>query len=87
LNLDLAQVAVDKLAKLEPKNAGPYVLLSNMYASRGRWEDVEVLRKKIKSRSVIKLPGCSWIGVEKKVHMFTGGDSKGHPDLSIIMKM
>ncbi|QCE16833.1 structure-specific endonuclease subunit SLX1 [Vigna unguiculata] len=87
MNLDLAEVVVDKLAQLEPKNAGPIVLLSNMYASRGRWKDVEVLRKKIKSRSVIKLPGCSWIEVEKKVHMFTGGDSKGHAEQPIIMKM
>ncbi|XP_027350780.1 pentatricopeptide repeat-containing protein At1g56690, mitochondrial-like [Abrus precatorius] len=86
MKLDLAEVAVEKLAQLEPKNAGPYVLLSNMYASRGRWRDVEVLRKKIKTRSV-KLPGCSWIEVERKVHMFTVGDSKAHPEQPIIMKM
>ncbi|KAK7393727.1 hypothetical protein VNO78_22291 [Psophocarpus tetragonolobus] len=87
MKLDLAEVAIEKLARLEPKNAGPYVLLSNMYAYRGRWKDVEVLRGKIKAKSVIKLPGCSWIEVEKKVHMFTGGDSKGHPEQPIIMKM
>lgn len=87
LKLDLAEVAVEKLAKLEPQNAGPYVLLSHMYASRGRWKDVEVLRKKINARSVIKFPGISWIEVEKKVHMFTGGDNKGHPELPIIAKM
>ncbi|XP_058737169.1 pentatricopeptide repeat-containing protein At1g56690, mitochondrial-like [Vicia villosa] len=87
MKLDLAEIAVEKLAKLEPKNAGPYVLLSHMYASRGRWRDVEVLRKKINARSVVKFPGFSWIEVEKKVHMFTGGDSKGHPEQPIITKM
>ncbi|KAL5058361.1 hypothetical protein RYX36_029965 [Vicia faba] len=87
MKLDLAEIAVEKLAKLEPKNAGPYVLLSHMYASRGRWKDVEVLRKKINARSVVKFPGCSWIEVEKKVHTFTGGDSKGHPEQPIITKM
>ncbi|XP_015961408.1 pentatricopeptide repeat-containing protein At1g56690, mitochondrial isoform X1 [Arachis duranensis] len=87
MKLDLAEVAVEKLAQLEPKNAGPYVLLSHMYATKGRWRDVEVLRGKIKARSVIKLPGCSWIEVEKRVHMFTGGDSKGHPEQPVIMKM
>ncbi|CAK8542178.1 unnamed protein product [Lathyrus sativus] len=87
MKLDLAEIAVEKLAKLEPKNAGPYVLLSHMYASRGRWRDVEVLRKKINARSVVKFPGVSWIEVEKKVHMFTGGDSKGHPEQPIITKM
>lgn len=65
MKLDLAEVAVEKLAQLEPKNAGPYVLLSNMYAYKGRWRDAEVLRKKIKARSVIKLlAGCSWIEVD-----------------------
>lgn len=63
------------------------LLLASMYAYKGRWRDVEVLREKIKARSVTKLPGCSWIEVEKKVHMFTGGDSKGHPEQPIIMKM
>ncbi|CAL5202425.1 unnamed protein product [Lathyrus oleraceus] len=88
MKLDLAEFAVEKIAKLEPKNAGPYVLLSHMYASRGRWRDVEVLRKKINARSVVKFPGVSWIEVEKKVHMFTGGDSKGHhPEQPIITKM
>lgn len=87
MKLDLAEVAVEKLAQLEPKNAGPYVLLSHMYASKGRWEDVEVVREKIKTRSVIKLPGYSWIEVEKKAHMFVGGDNNCHPEQPIIMKM
>ncbi|XP_019450411.1 PREDICTED: pentatricopeptide repeat-containing protein At1g56690, mitochondrial-like [Lupinus angustifolius] len=86
MKLDLAEIVVKKLSQLEPKNAGPSVLLSNLYASKGRWGDVEVLREKIKARCVIKLPGCSWIEVEKKVHRFTGGDSKGHPEQPIIMK-
>ncbi|KAK7287053.1 hypothetical protein RIF29_00044 [Crotalaria pallida] len=85
--LDLAEVAVEKLALLEPKNAGPFVLLSNLYATKGRWGDVEVLREKIKSRSVTKLPGYSWIEVDKKVHRFTVGDSNSHPEQPIIMKM
>ncbi|KAK2361388.1 pentatricopeptide repeat-containing protein [Trifolium repens] len=87
MKLNMAEVVVEKLAKLEPQNAGPYVLLSHMYASRGRWRDVEVIRKKINARSVVKFPGCSWIEVEKKVHIFTGGDSKSHPEQPIIMKM
>lgn len=41
------------------------LLLASMYAYKGRWRDAEVLRKKIKARSVIKLlAGCSWIEVD-----------------------
>ncbi|XP_052205498.1 pentatricopeptide repeat-containing protein At1g56690, mitochondrial [Diospyros lotus] len=87
MNMDLAEVAAKKLLQLEPRNAGPYILLSNLYASRGRWADVAELRKCMRSRKVSKKPGCSWIEVEKKVHMFTGGESMPHPEHSMIMRM
>ncbi|KAK6163797.1 hypothetical protein DH2020_000661 [Rehmannia glutinosa] len=87
MNSDLAEVAAKKLLQLEPKNAGPYVLLSNIYASKGRWENVAKLRKNMRSRNVSKSPGCSWIEVEKEVHMFTGGENKPHPEHLEIVKM
>lgn len=87
MNSDLAVVAAKKLLQLEPKNAGPFVLLSNIYASKGRWDDVAKVRKKMRSRKVNKSPGCSWIEVEKEVHMFTCGESTPHPDHLQIVKM
>ena len=87
MNMNLAEVAAKKLLQLEPKNAGPYILLSNIYASKGRWGDVAELRRNMRVKKVSKSPGCSWIEVEKRVHMFTGGVSTKHPELSSIMKM
>ncbi len=87
MKLDLAEVAAKKLVQLEPKNSGHYTLLSNIYASKGKWGDVADLRKKMRARNVSKSPGCSWIEVEKEVHMFTGGDSMGHPEQEMIMRM
>ncbi|KAL3850371.1 hypothetical protein ACJIZ3_012253 [Penstemon smallii] len=87
LNSDLAEIAAKKLLQLEPKNAGPYVLLSNIYASKGKWGDVAKLRKNMRSRKVSKLPGCSWIEVDKEVHMFTGGEYRPHPEHTEIVKM
>ncbi|KAL2457414.1 Pentatricopeptide repeat-containing protein [Abeliophyllum distichum] len=86
-NLDLAEVAAKKLLELEPKNAGPCILLSNIYASKGKWSEVARLRKNMRYRKVSKSPGCSWIEVEKKVHMFTGGSSTPHPEHLMIVKM
>ncbi|XP_047964634.1 pentatricopeptide repeat-containing protein At1g56690, mitochondrial-like isoform X3 [Salvia hispanica] len=86
MNSDLAEVAAKKLVQLEPKNAGPFVLLSNIYASKGRWGDVATLRKKMKCRKVSKPPGCSWIEVDKEVHMFTGGQSTPHPEHMLIIR-
>lgn len=87
MKLDLAEVAAKKLLEFEPNNAGPYILLSNIYASKGRWRDVAELRENMRARSVNKSPGCSWIEAEKKVHMFTGGNNLGHPEHAVIMKM
>ncbi|KAI4385856.1 hypothetical protein MLD38_003846 [Melastoma candidum] len=87
MNLDLAEIAAKKLSELEPDNAGPYILLSNLYASKGKWADVSELRKKMRSTTVSKSPGCSWMEHDKKVHMFTGGDSRSHPEHPEILRM
>ncbi|PHT94457.1 Pentatricopeptide repeat-containing protein, mitochondrial [Capsicum annuum] len=87
MNLDLAEVASKKLIQLEPENSGPYVLLSNIYASKGKWTDVASLRKLMQSREVVKSPGCSWLEADKKVHMFSGGQSTPHPENDSIIKM
>lgn len=87
MKLDLAEVAAKKLLQLEPNNSGPYILLSNIYASNGRWREVAELRENMRTRSIMKSPGCSWIEVEKKVHMFTGGDNVRHPEHALIMKI
>jgi len=86
-NLEIAEIAVKKLLHLEPGNSGPYILLSHIYASSGRWKDVVKLRKVMGFRNVSKTPGCSWIDIDKKVHMFTGGDMLAHPEHRIIIGM
>lgn len=78
-NLEIAQIAVDRLMILEPDNSGYYTLLVNMYAEANRWNEVARIRGIIKVRGVEKaLPGTSWIEVRKKMHQFAASDSY-HP--------
>jgi pentatricopeptide repeat protein len=35
---------------MEPYNIGTYVMLSNMYAAAGKWDDVVKVRKMMKDR-------------------------------------
>ncbi|XP_019172163.1 PREDICTED: pentatricopeptide repeat-containing protein At5g44230 [Ipomoea nil] len=78
-NPDVAEVAANHLFELEPDGIGNYVLLSNIYASAGRWEDVLRVRKMIRSRSLKKNPSRSWIeGKDGAIHEFYAGDST-HP--------
>lgn len=82
--LDLAEVAAKKLFEIEPENAGPYVLLSSINASRANWGDVAEMRKDMRNKNVSKFPGCSWIEVDKKVHTFFRGDIRNHPEKTLI---
>ncbi|XP_021737073.1 pentatricopeptide repeat-containing protein At1g20230-like [Chenopodium quinoa] len=86
-NLKLGEIAAERLFKLEPRNPGNYVLLSNIYASKGMWGDVDRVRDLMKDMGLKKNPGCSWIEIKNKVHMLLAGD-RTHPQMSqIIHKM
>ncbi|KAM0939819.1 putative tetratricopeptide-like helical domain superfamily [Dioscorea sansibarensis] len=75
-NVKLGEWAAEMLFELDPTSSGPYVLLSNMYAEIGEWEDVRRIRKLMKNKGVIKQPGCSWIEIEQKVHVFMVRDRR-----------
>ncbi|XP_010498459.1 PREDICTED: pentatricopeptide repeat-containing protein At1g20230-like [Camelina sativa] len=82
-NVDLAEIAADKLFNLEPENPGTYVLLSNIYAAKGMWTEVDSIRNKMESQGLKKNPGCSWIQVKNKVYTLLAGD-KSHPQIDQI---
>ncbi|CAL9229779.1 unnamed protein product [Arabidopsis halleri] len=82
---ELGKKAAEMLFQLEPENAVNYVLLGNMYAAGGRWEDLVKARKKMKDADVKKEAGYSWVTMKDGVHMFVAGD-KSHPDADVIYK-
>eukprot|EP01018_Ginkgo_biloba_P036700 Gb_40432 [translate_table: standard] len=77
-NIELGEHIAEHLFYLEPENAGCYVLLSNIYAAAGRWDDVAKVRTMMKGRGLKKKPGCSFIEVNNRVHAFFVGD-RSHP--------
>ncbi|XP_043697877.1 pentatricopeptide repeat-containing protein At2g13600-like [Telopea speciosissima] len=70
-NVEMAEYAMDHLIELQPQNPGNYVILSNIYANAGRWNDVDHVRKLMVDHGVRKLPGCSWIEIGSSIHAFT----------------
>lgn len=75
-----------KLIELQPNHDGFHVLLSNIYASKGNWNDVLEVRGTMMKQSVVKTPGCSMIEANGVVHEFLAGD-KTHPHINEIEKM
>jgi pentatricopeptide repeat protein len=67
-----------------PQHDGTYVLLSNMYATAGRWNDVAKVRKLMRDRGIKKEPGCSWTEVESKDHVFLVDDTRAPRGASCV---
>ncbi|XP_057861161.2 pentatricopeptide repeat-containing protein At2g13600 isoform X2 [Cryptomeria japonica] len=73
-NVELAEHVSRQLFEIDPKNAGNYVLLSNIYAAAGQWHGVAKIRTLLKERGLKKIPGSSWIEIRNSVHAFLGGE-------------
>ncbi|KAF8400880.1 hypothetical protein HHK36_014183 [Tetracentron sinense] len=58
-NVKMGEWVAMHLEELEPWNDGVYVVLSNIYASRGMWEEVQKVRGVMKERRIAKIPGYS----------------------------
>ncbi|KAB1209876.1 hypothetical protein CJ030_MR6G004358 [Morella rubra] len=82
-NVDLAIHAAKQILKLDPEDAGTYILLSNIYANSQSWDGVAEVRRTMKDRGIKKEPGCSWIEVNKRIHAFILGDNS-HPQIDEI---
>ncbi|KAK9119457.1 hypothetical protein Scep_017550 [Stephania cephalantha] len=65
--------------------SGAYVLLSRVYASANRWNDVGSLRRIMSEKGIVKEPGCSFIELDGEVHQFLAGDTS-HPCTNDIYK-
>ncbi|KAG1334070.1 pentatricopeptide repeat-containing protein [Cocos nucifera] len=73
-NIEIAEIVAQKLIEVEPEYGSSYVLLSNLYARMGRWEDFRRTRKMMEEMGVMKAPGFSWIEVDGGVQIFVAGD-------------
>ncbi|KAL1531747.1 pentatricopeptide repeat-containing protein [Salvia divinorum] len=73
-NVEVGCWAAERLLELQPDHPGYYVVLSNMYAEAGRWDEADRVRKAMSSRRVKKKPGCSWVGSEDQMHGFVVGE-------------
>ncbi|MCL7044143.1 hypothetical protein MKW94_030312 [Papaver nudicaule] len=58
-NLEIGKEVAERLFKMEPRNSGNYVLLSNIYARYGMLEKADEVRKAMGLNGVKKEPGCS----------------------------
>ncbi|XP_047316062.1 pentatricopeptide repeat-containing protein At3g63370, chloroplastic [Impatiens glandulifera] len=84
-NESIGEIAAQKLLELDPNNPSNYVLVSNVLASFGRWDDVEEIRMRMKMKGLKKEPACSWIEIGNKIHTFISRD-RSHPQSDEIYR-
>ena len=74
-NVEVATEVQGRLFELDPGYAGDYVAMSNIYASKGMWDQKIVVRHHIQQR---RSPGCSLIEVGTEINEFVAAD-EDHP--------
>lgn len=82
-NIELAELALERLIELEPKNPANYVMLSNVYGDLGRWKDVARLKIAMRDTGYKKFPGISSIEFNDSVVEFCSLDER-HPETEEI---
>ncbi|KAG6433911.1 hypothetical protein SASPL_105530 [Salvia splendens] len=85
-NVELAELAFNKVVELEPTNIGYYVLQSNIYSEAGDMEGVARVRVMMRERGLKKDPGYSYVEYKGENHLFVAGD-KRHPQSKEIYNM
>lgn len=85
-NSEIGRLAAQRLLEVEPDNAGTYLLLSNIYASSGKWREAATVRSRMKDDGLKKQPGCSWVEVGNRFHVFVVGD-KSHCQTEVIYSL
>ncbi|KAJ8565220.1 hypothetical protein K7X08_007796 [Anisodus acutangulus] len=63
-HIDLGKYAASMAISIDPKDSGSYI--SNIYASKGMWINVKMLREKMDSNGVVKETGRSWIEINNE---------------------
>ncbi|XP_074379226.1 putative pentatricopeptide repeat-containing protein At1g17630 [Apium graveolens] len=74
-NTDVAQETASLMYSHSSAMTGSYMLLSNIYAASGKWEDSAKVRISARTKGLKKIAGLSWIEVKKKVSMFSSGEA------------
>ncbi|CAO2821909.1 unnamed protein product [Amaranthus hypochondriacus] len=59
-NVDIGERAAMRLKSLDTKHGASRVLLCNIYADAGRWNDALGVRKAMQGQQMVRLPGASY---------------------------
>lgn len=74
-DVGLVELAAWRFFRLQPGNAGKYIVLANTYAACNMWDSVAGTHEAMRSLGIRKDPAWSAVEVQGKKHSFLAGDS------------
>ncbi|XP_010446974.1 PREDICTED: pentatricopeptide repeat-containing protein At4g35130, chloroplastic [Camelina sativa] len=86
MDISIAEFAAEQIFKMEHDNTGCYVLLLNMYAEAGRWEDVNRIKLLMERNGISRTSSHSTVETKSKTHVFTNGD-RSHVETNKIYEV
>ncbi|XP_010546138.1 PREDICTED: pentatricopeptide repeat-containing protein DOT4, chloroplastic-like [Tarenaya hassleriana] len=73
-DIQLAEIAAQKVLSCNPESSAALILLANAYREAGNIENEKLVRNTMNCQAMRKEPGFSWISVGGKIHKFYSGD-------------
>ncbi|CAN8293770.1 unnamed protein product [Cochlearia groenlandica] len=86
--VEVGELALEELIKLEPRNPANFVMLSNIYGDLGRFDDAAKLKVAMRDTGYKKEAGVSWIETDDGLVKFYSSGEK-HPrteELQMILR-
>jgi pentatricopeptide repeat protein len=74
-NAAIAEGTIARVLQAETETTGNHMLITNLYATCGMWDESKRVRVMTKEAGLRKNPGQSWIEVKNKVFAFTSGNA------------
>ncbi|KAK9285497.1 hypothetical protein L1049_024691 [Liquidambar formosana] len=84
--VEMAERVMNRVFELAPADDGTHVLLSNLYASTGNWDQVIEMKSMMREMRLKKNPAMTWVDVDRETHTFMAGDWS-HPRSKEIYEM
>ncbi|EAZ03554.1 hypothetical protein OsI_25690 [Oryza sativa Indica Group] len=86
-NIEIGERAARKLLEMRTENAGHYVLIANMYAAAGCWDELATVRKLMRDLGVTKAPGLAWTDLGNGFTPFLVGDRSNPlaPEIYVVL--
>ncbi|MED6179837.1 hypothetical protein PIB30_004477 [Stylosanthes scabra] len=85
-NIEIAELAAERILSIKHDNTGCYILLSNMYAEVGRWEKVEQIKSIMKKKGLEKTLPCSTVETNFRLHRFTNKE-RSHAESEMVYEV